>query len=201
MDLEFQAASRVMADKDRPARIAGSVEGYAGLSYQKLAEVQEQWPLIGRADLYYGGTSYENRQGLGVQLAPAVQRGVSPALGWIHPGELEEPQDGLIAVPVTRLYDRGSLLLYSKVLQPRLPSPYFEINPDDAEKLQIQDGQPVQVVLGDVTSVMTAHLLESVPRGVVLVPRSLGLPLKQPVPIQVKPLQDSPLQGKVLEDS
>jgi NADH-quinone oxidoreductase subunit G len=113
--LEYQFASRVMA------QIARDVKDYAGLSYQKLAEVQEQWPIIGRADLYYGGTSYENSQGLGVQLAPAVQRGISPALGWINPGELEEVQDGLLAVPVTRLFDRGSLLLYSKVLQPRLP--------------------------------------------------------------------------------
>ena len=35
---------------------------------QKLAEVVEQWPIIGREDLYYGGTGYKNSQGLGVQL-------------------------------------------------------------------------------------------------------------------------------------
>jgi len=191
MDLEFLAASRVMA------RIAESVAGYDGLSYQKLAEVHEQWPIIGRADLYYGGTSYENRQGLGVQLTPAVQRGISPALGWINPGEIEEPQEGLLAVPVTRLYDRGSLLLYSKVLQPLLPSPYIELNPVDAGKMQIQHGQTLQVVLGEggysasVTSVMTARLVENVPPGVALVPRSLGLMLKQPSPIQLWEVADT----------
>jgi NADH-quinone oxidoreductase subunit G len=189
MALEYQFASRVMA------QIARDVKDYAGLSYQMLADVQEQWPIIGRADLYYGGTSYENSQGLGVQLAPAVQRGVSPALGWLNPGEIAEVQDGLLAVPVTRLFDRGSLLLYSKVLQPRLPSPYLELHPQDAEKLQIQDGQTVQVELGEggysasVTAVMTARLLEGVPPGVALVPRSLGLPLKEPSPIQVRVLE------------
>jgi NADH-quinone oxidoreductase subunit G len=90
---------------------------------------------------------------------------------------------------VTRLFDRGSLLLYSKVLQPRLPSPYLEINPEDAQKLQIQDGQTVQVELGEVAAVMTARLLEGVPPGVALVPRSLGLPLKEPSPIQVRALE------------
>ena len=41
------------------------------LSYLKLAEVVEQCPIVGRADMYYGGTTYENKQGLGVQLALA----------------------------------------------------------------------------------------------------------------------------------
>jgi len=30
--------------------------------------VREQWPIVGRGDLYYGGTTYENAQGLGVHL-------------------------------------------------------------------------------------------------------------------------------------
>ena len=48
---------------------------FARLSYARLAEVQEQWPIVGRGDLYYGGTTYENTQGLGVQLLNAAQRG------------------------------------------------------------------------------------------------------------------------------
>ncbi|NOY98555.1 MAG: NADH-quinone oxidoreductase subunit NuoG [Chloroflexi bacterium] len=55
-------------------RIAATVAGFDGLTYDKLAEVSEQWPIVGREDLYYGGTSYENTQGLGVQLAPAARR-------------------------------------------------------------------------------------------------------------------------------
>ncbi len=49
--------------------IAASVPAFAGISYGKLAEVTEQWPIIGRSDLYYGGTSYQNSQGLGVHLS------------------------------------------------------------------------------------------------------------------------------------
>ena len=52
-------------------QICAETPGYADLTYQKLAEVSEQWPIMGREDLYYGGTGYENKQGLGVQLAPA----------------------------------------------------------------------------------------------------------------------------------
>lgn len=56
-------SARLVMDK-----IAATVPAFAGISYGKLAEVTEQWPIVGRGDLYYGGTTYENRQGLGVHL-------------------------------------------------------------------------------------------------------------------------------------
>jgi len=66
IDLEGGSPRKVM---DRMAVI---VPSFKGISYEKLAEVQEQWPIIGRADLYYGGTSYQNTQGLGVHLGQPV---------------------------------------------------------------------------------------------------------------------------------
>ncbi len=66
IDLEGGSPRKVM---DRMAVI---VPAYKGISYEKLVEVQEQWPIIGRADLYYGGTSYQNTQGLGVHLGQPV---------------------------------------------------------------------------------------------------------------------------------
>lgn len=61
-ELEGRSALLVM-DK-----LAALVPQFQGISYPKLAEVSEQWPIIGRSDLYYGGTSYQNSQGLGVPL-------------------------------------------------------------------------------------------------------------------------------------
>ena len=63
LDIEGRSASHVMD------RLAASVKAFSGVSYLKLAEVTDQYPIVGRADLYYGGTTYENKQGLGVQLA------------------------------------------------------------------------------------------------------------------------------------
>ena len=62
LELECRSALLVMD------RIAASVPAFAAISYGKLAEVIGQWPIIGRSDLYYGGTSYQNSQGLGVHL-------------------------------------------------------------------------------------------------------------------------------------
>jgi NADH-quinone oxidoreductase subunit G len=63
IDMEGSSAARVMD------RIAVKVQTFTGISYGKLSEVTEQWPIIGRSDLYYGGTSYQNTQGLGVTIA------------------------------------------------------------------------------------------------------------------------------------
>jgi NADH-quinone oxidoreductase subunit G len=69
LDLEGGSARLVMD------RMAAAAPAFAGLSYGKLAEVSEQWPIIGRADLYYGGTSYQNSQGLGVHLGRKTDGG------------------------------------------------------------------------------------------------------------------------------
>jgi NADH-quinone oxidoreductase subunit G len=60
-------SARLVMDK-----IAATVPAFAGLSFGKLAEVSEQWPIVGRGDLYYGGTTYENSQGLGAHLGAAL---------------------------------------------------------------------------------------------------------------------------------
>ena len=55
--------------------MAADNPSFLGLSYDRLAEVVPQWPIVGRGDMYYGGTTYQNRNGLGVQLSNAAQRG------------------------------------------------------------------------------------------------------------------------------
>jgi len=55
--------------------LADSVKSFEGLNYAKLAEVKPQWPIVGRGDVYYGGTTYENTQGMGVHLSAAAGRG------------------------------------------------------------------------------------------------------------------------------
>ena len=185
MNMESRNAASVMA------QIASQIPDYAGLSYTKLAEVVEQWPIVGREDLYYGGTSYENRQGIGIQLAPAAQRGAPVSLSWIQPAQAGSNQatsapTGLIAVPVTRLYDRGQTLLPSKILQLRLPEPYVALNPAEAGRLKIEDGATVEVSVAGIVARVTVRLDEGLPEGVVLTPRSLGMPITGPTPVSLR---------------
>jgi len=165
-------------------QIAKTVDSYKGLSYRKLAEFHEQWPIVGRSDLYYGGTTYENSQGLGVQLNHS---GSDVPLGWPKLLEAEIPKLGLLAVPVSRLYDQGTTLLPTKILHQRIPESYISINPADAERMRIPGDSQVRVVLDERPAVFArVRLDDSIPERVVLVPRSFGLPIDGPTTVEIK---------------
>jgi NADH-quinone oxidoreductase subunit G len=164
-------------------RLAARVPAFNGLSYRLLAQVSEQWPIIGRKDLYYGGTSYANGQGLGLQLALPSQ---SPTLAWPQVPELTLPADALLAVPVTILYDRGRMVYASQLLHQRIPPAHIVVHPAEAIRLNIADGALVQFALEGATVEAILHIREDVPAGVVLVPRSLGMSLVSPAAIELK---------------
>jgi len=180
LELESRSPAKVMQ------RLASQVPDYAGLSYNELAKVTEQWPIVGRGDMYYGGTTYENKQGLGVQLTSAAQRGETVTLGWPSWPEVKIPVGSLLAVPVTRLYDRGNTVLPSKLLHPRIGQPHVVLHPSAAKELGVREGDTVQVTLNGSANVVVARLDRSLPPDVVLVPRSMGLPVAGPVGVQVR---------------
>jgi len=163
--------------------ISQQVEAYAGLGYPELAAVESQWPGVGGEDLYFGGTAYANRQGLGIQLGLTPAERSSPPVDLpvaVKPGE-----DELILVPVDRLYDHGRTVATSDVLAPRLTARQVLLHPDDAERLGITPGSQVELRLGEHSAHMTAALAPEVPAGVALLGRSLGVPLNGAVPVQV----------------
>lgn len=161
-------------------QIAAKVPAYAEISYQRLAEVTEQWPVVGRGDMYYGGTGYENSQGLGVKLAlnaePVAQRAAQESAGLPSVRE-----NGLVLVPVTRLLDRGAVLLPSELLHARLAEKVLRMNPRTAEKLALPDDSEVTVSAN--TWTVEARILfdVSVPVGLALTPRSVGIPISAPL--------------------
>jgi NADH-quinone oxidoreductase subunit G len=182
-DLESKIASKVMA------HIARVVPDYNGLTYQKLAEVTTQWPIVGRGDLYYGGTTYENTQGMGVQLQSGVEKGAAAPLAWPQLPEALPTGDGLLAVPVTRLYDRGQTVLPSKLVHLRIPKPYVVLNPADARRLRLTGVETVQVTLNGTSTLAALQLDDNLPAGVVLVPRSLGMAIAGPALVDLKAME------------
>src|SRR5512141_801157 len=89
------------------AILADSIKSFEGLNYGKLAEVKEQWPIVGRSDVYYGGTTYENKLGMGAHLSAAATRGEKVNLSKVHASREAAPrpkENELLAVPVTKLY-------------------------------------------------------------------------------------------------
>ncbi len=171
-DLEGRAASLVFA------RIASAHATFSGLSYARLAVTKEQWPIVGRGDMYYGGTAYENTQGLGAHLAlgqPAAAPAAAPAAG------LRPREDELLAVPVTRVYDRGTTLYPSKLLHQRIGEATVVLHPSTAEKYGLAAGDPAKVRMNGLEAEVIVALDETVATGVALLPRSMGVPVSAPV--------------------
>jgi len=168
-------------------KLAASVKDFAGLSYAKLAEVSEQWPIVGRGDLYYGGTTYENTQGLGVQLVSAAERGETVDIPEFRKeAGLRPKEDELLAVPVTKLYDRGTTVTPAELLTERIGDVTIALHPEAIKKLGLEAGKPVTVSFDGVSGEALVKIDETISAGVALVPRSMGLAIREPVAIKVK---------------
>ena len=177
VSLNGMSAAAVMTE------LSKEIADYVSVSYTALAKVEQQFPIIGRADLYYGGTSYENKQGLGVQLQNAVQRGEKVSISL--PELKEQSIEGLLAVPISRLYDRGNTLLPSELLHPRLAGTVMWLNAQEAKRQGVEKGELVQMECGKASAMVTVEIDESVPDGVVLLPRSVGIPINEPCQVRL----------------
>ena len=179
MELEGRSALLVMN------KIAAQEPAFAGVTYNKLADAPEQWPIVGRGELYYGGTSYENTQGLGAHLTlsaavsdvAAVTTEAVTTLRKMRPSEIE-----LIAVPVTQLYDMGTTVLPAKLLESHIGEASVSVNPATAARLGISNGGKAMMTQGTAFSQQViVKFDDSISTGVVLVYRSFGFPISEPV--------------------
>ncbi len=163
---------------------------FAGLSYAKLAEVKSQWPIVGRGDLYYGGTTYENKQGLGVQLSNAAQRGEKFNLPRVQKVAALRPKEKkLLAVPITKLYDRGVTVSTAELLDQRIGETFIALHPSAAELFKVNAGERVKLSLDGVSEEVPVRIDDTISAGVVLVPRSMGLPIHKPIEASVKAIK------------
>lgn len=160
--------------------IAQNVPQYGGMTYQALAKYEEQWPDVGGDDLYYGGTSFRNTRGLGIQWATAADDPEATlSVTWVEPPAAPAPSgDELLVVPTTRLYNREMAFAQSEVVHQRVPEPYVALHPADAERLGIADGESVVVQVNGHEVPVTAWVDDegtegSAPQGVALLPMNL----------------------------
>lgn len=172
--------------------LAADVKDFAGLDYNKLAEVRPQWPIVGRGDLYYGGATYENSQGLGIQLSTAAERGEAVHLPEVRPEVTLRPrEDQLLAVPVTKLYDHGATLAAAELLGQRIGEPTVSLHPETAKRLGVEAGGRVSLAFNSFSAKALVKIDDTISAGVVLAPRSMGLAVRAPVAVQVLSLAEA----------
>jgi NADH-quinone oxidoreductase subunit G len=155
------AASLVFRD------MARAVPQYKGMDYRVLAQVEKQWPDIGRSDLYYGGTTYENKSGLGQQWAAEAETKLPepyPVAAASQPELM-----GLQLIHSTALYNEtGTLIKETELLRPRLAYPTVFLHESDAQSRKITTGDSVQVVVNGATVDATAVVNGHAPAGLAI---------------------------------
>jgi NADH-quinone oxidoreductase subunit G len=106
----FFGAEGVMND------IVAKAAAYAGLDYTRLAKTKEEWPPVGTSsDLYFGGTAYDNRGGVGAQTRSLFEIDSRSELKWIEP-----PQPTAQPLKVRKLNRHGTLIDQASVYEVRL---------------------------------------------------------------------------------
>ncbi|HCS39957.1 MAG TPA: NADH dehydrogenase (quinone) subunit G [Anaerolineaceae bacterium] len=151
-------------------------------SFNDLGATHEQWPLVGRNEVYYGGTGYENTYGLGVVL-PLVTGESGMPRKTNMPDVLKPARNKWLALPVTHLYDQ-SLPVKTSLLKDRIANT-LSLHPDDAEALKIENGAVVTLKLGKEEYEQKVMVSTDQPKGKLLVTRNCGVPVWQPESVEI----------------
>jgi NADH-quinone oxidoreductase subunit G len=108
-------------------------------------------------------------------------------LFWNEPTERTTQDAGWMTLAVARsLYDRGTLVSKTRIIQPRVPAPWVEINSQDAEQIGIGNGARVRISFDARVMELSARVDGHVPPGVVLVPNNLDGTAALPMGARVK---------------
>ncbi|MBV6496765.1 MAG: NADH-quinone oxidoreductase subunit NuoG [Anaerolineales bacterium] len=167
--------------------LAETVKSFEGLNYARLAEVEAQLPVAGRSDMYYSGTTYANKHGLGAHLSGAATRGEKVSIPRVQKEAVPHPKDNeLLAVPVNQLYHRGTTMMTAELLHERIGAASVSLHPDAAARLGVQAGQTVNVSFNGTSGAAVVKLDDSIDEGIALVPRSMGIAIREPVAAKVK---------------
>jgi anaerobic selenocysteine-containing dehydrogenase len=74
----------------------------------------------------------------------------------------------------------------ANLLRDWIGGPTISLHPDAAQRLGVEAGQIVKISFNGTSGEVTLKVDETVPTGVALIPRSMGLAIHEPVAVKVK---------------
>ena len=182
-DLEGRSALLVMN------RIAAGAKAFEGINYNRLSDVsgQEIDAAASRDDIYYGGTSYKNTQGFGAHLVLAAAVVQTAKQTSSEPRALREKlsEGQLLAVPVTKLYDKGTTLTPAVLLTSHIGAVCAVIHPTTATRIGLMGGGLASMKLNGVEMTVQVQLDESLSTSVALIYRSFGVSIPEPTVVEL----------------
>lgn len=130
--MNYASAAEIMAE------INTVTPSYAGITYERLEEGGIQWPC---PNTDHPGTRFLHKDRF------SRGRGLFHAVEYIPPAELPDDEYPILLSTgrVLYHYHTGTMTRRSKGSMERCPESLVEINPSDAERLGIGDGQTVKV--------------------------------------------------------
>jgi len=131
-------AMKYASAKEIFEEVAKVTPSYAGISYERLEKGGIQWPC---PTPEHQGTKFLHKDKFSRGL------GLFSAIEYIEPNELPDKQYPFLLSTgrVLYHYHTGTMTTRTKGLTERYPESLVEINPADADKLKINEGQKVKV--------------------------------------------------------
>ncbi len=167
-----------LVSSDIADEISARVPGYKGTSYTSLELTRKSWGRQPNESFYYDGTSYENTEGVGVQLPALADDGKSVfQLAYREPAPAAaDEQFPLTLLTVVRAYDGGEWMRGSKLV-PRTVPAHVILSVADAQQLGVGIGEPVRISSAAGTLELRAQVDAGLSAGVVLLPLVKGADL------------------------
>lgn len=156
-EFEYSSPADVMDE------IASLTPIYGGIVYERIKGTGLQWPCPSRD---HPGTPFLHKGSF------SKGKGNFAALEFEESAELPDEVYPLILTTgrIMFHFHTGTMTRRTEILNREVPTGYVEINPIDAEKLDVADGEPVLVQSRRGEINIKALITERVPEGVIFIP-------------------------------
>ena len=135
----------------------------AGINYSRLEERGIQWPCL---SVDHPGSPILFGHGFPLGKASFIP------VSWREPGELPDADYPFVLTTgrVLYQYHTGTMTRRSQVLERADSGPFIEINPDDAQKLRIKNGEQVRVMSRRGRIILPARVTAGISPGITFIP-------------------------------
>ena len=167
-----------MVSSDIAEEIGRTVRGYSGATYTSLELTRKSWGRQSNEAFYYDGTSYENSEGVGVQIPATAEDPKSTFAIPLPTLNLPAADDRfpLTLLTPTRAYDGGEWMRGSKLLNRVAPS-HAILSMADAQRLGVGMGEKVRIESAAGALELQATIDAGLNAGLVLAPDVAGTAL------------------------
>jgi hypothetical protein len=105
-------------------------------------------------------------------------------------------KDELLVLPFSSLLDRGTLMAPADLLAKRLSRAVLNLHPRLAAKHELGEGSRAALIVDGLTYSVLVRLDASLPEKAAYLPRSSGVPLREPGAFRLAPVEALPPRGK-----